>query len=120
MAGIAAAVVSAAIEALEVDRSVWTAQVQEIGRIIGRSHAAGQVDWTAPSGRAFQDALVVWVRDAHDLVSLADDVIVAITAHVDALREAVDALTVAESAVIDPVTGPFPGLPNPVPFGGVL
>lgn len=120
MAGIAAAVVGAAIEALEADRSVWAAQVQEIGRIIGASRQAQQVDWTSPASGAFQDAMTVWVRDGYDLMDLADEVVAAIAAHVEALREAADALTAAESALSDPMTGPFPGLPNPVPFGGVL
>lgn len=120
MAGIAAAVVGAAIEALEADRSVWAAQAQEIGRIIGASRQAQQVDWTSPASGAFHDAMTVWVRDAYDLMALADEVVAAIAAHVEALRDAAEALTAAESALSDPVTWPFLGLPNPVPFGGVL
>ncbi|GAA4509399.1 hypothetical protein GCM10023159_10330 [Brevibacterium yomogidense] len=112
--------VGAAIEALEADRTVWAAQIQEMGALVVRGQQAGQVDWNAQAGRAFQGALDAWVRDAHDLIGLADDVVVAIIAHVEALREAADALTAAESALGDPWTGPFPGLPNPVPFGGGL
>ena len=120
MAGIAAAVLGAAIEALEADRSVWVAQIQEMGGLVDRGRQAGQVDWNAQAGRAFQAALDGWVREGCDLIMLANDVVSAITAHVEALREAEDALTAAESALGDPLTGPFPGLPNPVPFGGVL
>ena len=120
MAGIAAAVVGAAIEALEADRAVWAAQIQEMGALVVRSRLAGHLDWNAQSGRAFQGALAVWVRDGHELIALADDVVAAITAHVEALREAADALTAAESALVDPAAGPFPGLPNPVPFAGAL
>lgn len=119
MTGIAGAA-AAVIDALEADRAVWEAQTREIGAIVARSQEAQHVEWNASSSGAFRDALAVWVRDGHDLMSLADDVIIALSAHIDALREAVDALAAAAAAGGDGTGLPLPGLPNPVPFGGLL
>ncbi|SMY12134.1 hypothetical protein BJEO58_01728 [Brevibacterium jeotgali] len=115
-AGAAAAV----IDTLEADRAVWVAQAGEIGAIIARSQEAQHVEWRASSSGAFRDALAGWVRDGHDLMSLADDVIDALTAHIDALRAVVDALAAAAAAGGDGPGLPLPGLANPVPFGGLL
>ncbi|SLM96815.1 hypothetical protein FM105_06345 [Brevibacterium yomogidense] len=111
---------AAVIEALEADRAVWVAQAGEIGAIVARSQDAQHVEWSSSSSGAFRDALAGWVRDGHDLMSLADDVIVAMTAHIDALREVVDALAAAAAAGGEGPGLPLPGLGNPVPFGGLL
>lgn len=118
MTGIAGAA-AAVIEALEADRAVWVEQAREIGVIVARSQEAQHVEWSASSSGAFRDALAGWVRDGHDLMSLADDVILALSAHIDALRDVVDALAAAAAAGGDG-PGLLPGLANPVPFGGLL
>jgi len=118
MTGIAGAA-AAVIDALEADRSVWEAQTRAIGSIVARSQEAQHVEWSATSSGAFREALTVWVRDGHDLMSLANDVVIALSAHIEALRTAVEALAAAAAAGGEGAGPTLPGLANLVPFGGL-
>ncbi len=118
MAGIAGAA-AALIDELEADRTVWAEQTREIAAIVARGQEAQDVEWSAASSGAFREALAGWVRDGYDLMLLAEDVLLALGAHIDALRDVADALAAAAVAG-DGAVPTLPGLANPVPFGGLL